>query len=126
MKRLSFIIILSVLVFGLISVAGCTPEQQYDCANGKVTLDKSECGINKVAGVNKKDAENYAKRYVTAFFAPYGGKSQIVSAYLEPEEGDYYATFIVAEKDGTPYESVVKIDGVTGKVACATFCAYVD
>ncbi|MFH1063586.1 MAG: hypothetical protein V1729_00735 [Candidatus Woesearchaeota archaeon] len=126
MKRLSCIIILSVLILGLISVAGCSaPEPQYICASGKITPVKEDCKTNRVSGVTKKDAESYSSRYVTAFFAPYGGKSQLVSSYLEPDEGDYYSTFIVSEKDGTPYETVVKVDGMTSKVACYDKCDYV-
>jgi hypothetical protein len=48
----------------------------------------------------------------------------MVSSYLDKDLGDYFATFIVAKKDGSPYQTVVLIDGVTGKVNCSENCDY--
>ncbi|MBW2965338.1 hypothetical protein KY363_07820 [Candidatus Woesearchaeota archaeon] len=116
-----FVIILLLAAF----LAGCTKEVTvYVCADGKTAQNKTSCGINKVAGVSKIEAETYAKNYVTAYFLPYGGKAQMVSSYLDAKEGDFLATFIVAEKDGTPYETEVTVDGLTGKVSCKTKCEY--
>lgn len=106
-------------------LAGCTKEVTvYVCADGRTAENKTSCGINKVAGVSKIESETYAKNYVTAYFLPYGGKAQMVSSYLDAKEGDFVATFIVAEKDGTPYETEVLVDGLTGKVSCKSKCDY--
>ncbi len=123
MGRLMAAVIFSVLILGFIALVGCTKtEKVYVCPNGKETTDKSLCPTNKVAAVSKRDAENYAKRYVSAYF--YGGKSQLVSSYINPDEGDYYATFVVSQRDEEPYETVVVIDGITGKVNCSENCDY--
>jgi len=121
-----FFVIVGIFILGFIALAGCTKtEYVYVCANGRETPDKSICPTNKVAGVKKVEAENYAKRYVSAYFTPYGGKAQLVSSYLDPDQGDYFATFIVSEKGGTPYETVVGVDGITGKVNCTEKCEYI-
>ena len=118
-------IIMGVFFIGLLVLVGCTKiEKVYVCVNGQEVPDNKLCPTNKIAGVKKADAENYANRYVSAFFAPYGGKAQLVSSYLNPDQGDYMATFIVSEKGGLPYETVVSIDGVTGKVNCTEKCEY--
>lgn len=124
MKRLVFAVLLFVFIAGFIAVAGCT-KTVYICSSGREVEQKEMCPTNKVAGVKKVEAEGYAKNYVSAYFLPYGGKAQMVSAYLDPEKGDYYATFIVATRDGTPFQTVVLIDGVTGQVNCTEKCDYV-
>jgi len=125
MRSLLLFFIISTFLLSIV-VAGCTETVTvYICANGKEVPDKAACTTNKVAGVKKTDAETYSKNYVGAFFIPYGGKSQMVSSYLDPDKGDYFATFIVAEKGGAPYQTVVLIDGVTGKVNCTEKCEYV-
>jgi len=126
MKKLISVFMMSFFVLALFAIAGCTKiEKVYVCANGKEVTDIKVCGINKVAGVKKMEAEEYSKRYVGAYFSPYGGKTQLVSAYLDPDAGDYFATFVVAEKEGTPYQTVVIVDGKTGKVNCTEKCDYV-
>jgi hypothetical protein len=123
--NLNIIVLALVSLLVLAFIAGCTKiEKVYVCANGLEVPDQSACGVNKVAGVKKVDAETYAKNYVGAYFVPYGGKSQMVSTYLDKELGDYFATFIVAKKDGAPYQTVVLVDGVTGKVNCTENCEY--
>jgi hypothetical protein len=125
MRKALIAVVLCALFLGFIFVLGCTKvEKIYVCANGHEFPDKALCPINKVAGVKKVDAETYAKSYVSAFFNPYGGKSQMVSSYLDPDKGDWFATFIVAKKDGAPYQTVVLVDGVTGKVNCTENCDY--
>jgi hypothetical protein len=125
MRSFMLFFIIGTLLLSIV-VAGCAKtEPIYICANGKEVPDKAVCKTNKVAGVKKTEAENYAKNYVSAFFIPYGGKSQVVSSYLDPDQGDYFATFIVADKGGAPYQTVVLIDGVTGKVNCTEKCEYV-
>jgi hypothetical protein len=122
-----FIVAFIVGVMLLSVLAGCTETLTvYICANGKEVPDKALCATNKVAGVKKVEAESYARNYVSAFFSPYGGKAQLVSSYLDPDKGDYFATFIVAEKDSAPYQTVVLVDGVTGKVNCTEKCDYVQ
>ena len=126
MKKVFAGLIFCIFLMGFIAVSGCTKtEYIYVCANGRETPDKAICTTNKVAGVKKTEAESYSQRYVSAFFTPYGGKSQLVSSYLDPNQGDYFATFIVSEKGGNPYETVVSVDGVTGKVNCTNNCDYV-
>lgn len=126
MRKMFAGLIFCVFLMGFIAVAGCTKtEYVYICPNGAEVPDKSVCKTNKVAGVEKRDAESYAKRYVGAYFSPYGGKAQLVSSYLDPDKSDYFATFVVSEKDGEPYETVVSIDGVTGQVNCTDNCDYI-
>ncbi|MFC1741374.1 hypothetical protein ACFL3V_02475 [Nanoarchaeota archaeon] len=125
MKKTLPLMIIITLLLGM-TLAGCTKiETVYVCADGREVPDKESCGVNKVAGVKKMEAEKYAQNYVTAYFLPYGGKSQLVSSYLDTKEGDYKATFIVSEKGGNPYETEVTIDGITGKVSCNTECDYI-
>ena len=125
MKRSIALIIITLFLLSTVFLIGCTKtETIYVCATGRETPDKDTCGTNKVAGVKKTEAETYASRYVSGYFSSYGGKSQLVSSYLDPEKGDYFATFIVAERDSEPYETVVSIDGVTGQVSCSEKCDY--
>lgn len=124
MKRLIMIAIVCVFLAAFIISAGCKepePTFVYVCANGKEMPQKHMCRD----AVKKTDAENYAKRYVNAFFLPYGGKSQLVSSYLDVDTHSYIATFVVAKKGGEPYETEVSVDGVTGKVNCTKRCDYV-
>jgi hypothetical protein len=126
MKRLTVAVLLLVFIAGFVALAGCTKTvTTYVCSSGREVPQKDMCPINKVAGVKKIEAEGYAKNYVSAYFMPYGGKAQMVSAYLDPDKGDFFATFIVATKDGAPYETVVLVDGVTGKVNCTENCKYI-
>jgi hypothetical protein len=119
------IFIFSVLVSAMVLVAGCS-KTVYVCVNGVEVEDKAKCAVNKLAAVTKDNAESYATRFVTAYFTPYGGKVQIVSSYLDASTGDYLATFVVADKSGTPYQTVLSIDGVTGKVTCKEKCDYAN
>lgn len=122
MKRLIIGIFILTL---LLNVVACTKTVEvYVCANGKREMDPNACPTNKVAGVNKKDAESYARNYVNAYFTAMGGRAQMVSSYLNPDQGDYLATFVVSEKDGDPYETVVVVDGKTGQVKCSENCGY--
>jgi hypothetical protein len=126
MKKIISFSMIFLFLAAFIAISGCTKtEYVYVCADGSEKAEKSECSFNKIAGVKKMEAEIYAKNYVNAYFLPYGGKSQMVSSYLDPEEGDYFATFIVSEREGTPYETEVKIDGLTGKVSCEKECDYI-
>jgi len=123
MRKLFAFIIAAMMVLGMFALFGCKepePVYVYICANGKEVSSKQMCGD----AVSKNDAENYAKRYVSAFFTPYGGKAQLVSSYLDMEINNYFATFVVADRDGMPYETIVEIDGVTGKVNCTEKCDY--
>jgi hypothetical protein len=113
------------LLLCLTVLVGCTKiEKVYVCADGMEYPEKAACGVNKVAGVKKMEAEKYANNYVQAYFIPYGGKARLVSSYLDPKEGDYKATFIVSDKDGSPYETKLLIDGLTGEVSCKDKCDY--
>ena len=116
------------LILGLIMVSvlvGCTrTETLYVCPEGKTVIAKDMCKTNKVAAVEKKDAERYAQNFVKGYFAAYGGKIQLVSTHLKPDEGDYYSTF-VATWDDLPYETTVVVDGLTGEVRCSENCEYV-
>jgi|GEM_PF-3102018 len=126
MKNILVSVILCVFFMGFLAVAGCTKiETVYVCASGREVPEKEMCPTNKVAGVKKLDAEGYAKNYVNAYFLPYGGKAQLISSYLDTDKGDHFATFVVSEKGGSPYETVVTIDGLTGKVNCTERCDYV-
>jgi hypothetical protein len=123
--KIQLIVILSCLL--LATLAGCTKiEKVYVCANGKEVGNISSCPMNKVAGVKKLEAEEYAKNFVNAYFLPYGGKSQLVSSFLDPNKGDYFATFIVASKDSSPYQTIVCVDGITGIVNCTQNCKYIS
>ncbi len=122
MKSLAIIIIISLLVA---FITGCSgPEKVYVCVNGKEVQDKAQCPTNKLAGVKKVQAETYARNYVNAYFMSSGGRAQLVSSYLNPDVGDYFATFVVAEKNSQPYETVVVVDGKTGQVHCNQSCEY--
>lgn len=124
MKKL---IIALILTFLFLNIVACTKEVKvYVCANGKEVMDASECPTNKLAGVAKRDAETYARNYVNGYLAPRGGRAQLVSTYLDPDKGDYFSTFIVTEKEGEPYETVVSIDGKTGQVTCKEKCSYAE
>ena len=126
MKRWLSIVLVFTFLFSMVAIAGCTKTvTNYVCVNGSVLPAAGLCGTNKLAAVKKVDAETYAKNFVNAFFTPYGGKSQLVSSYLDPNKGDYFATFVVAAKDASPSQTVVSIDGVTGKVSCTENCDYV-
>ena len=126
MKKIAFLVILCVFILGTVAIAGCTKvEKVYVCASGRESPTKDTCGINKVAGIKKQEAESYAKNFVGAYFTQYGGKAQLVSSYLDPEKGDFFATFVVGMKDSEPYQTVVSVDGVTGKVNCTENCQYV-
>jgi hypothetical protein len=123
MRKILSLAILCVFLSGLLFTSGCKepePVIVYVCENGDEVSQKYLCRD----AVKKKDAENYAKRYVSAYFVPYGGKAQLVSSYLDPEKKDYFATFVVSEKGGTPYETVVSVDGLTGQVNCTSKCEY--
>ena len=125
MKKLISVIILCVLLGALLALFGCKepePRIVYVCENGKEVDTKKLCRD----AVRKTDAENYAKRYMNAYFLPYGGKSQLVSSYLDSEKEDYFATFVVADKGGQPYETEVSIDGITGKVNCTKECGFLN
>lgn len=126
MKRLITTILITLFLAAFIATAGCTKiETKYICVDGKEQVNKTMCPTNKIAALKKPEAESYAKNYVTAYFTPFGGKVQIVSSYLNSSEGDFYSTFIVTPKDSKPYETVLKIDGLTGKVECHNQCEYV-
>ncbi|HII71808.1 TPA: hypothetical protein HA265_03575 [Candidatus Woesearchaeota archaeon] len=123
MKKLILLVIISLL---LLNIVACTKVVKvYVCANGNEVNDKNACPTNKVAGVKKKDAEIYARNYVNAFFLGRGGRAQLVTTYLDPNKGDFMANFIVADKGGEPYETIVMIDGKTGQVSCTENCGYV-
>ena len=127
MKRLLTTLFIFLILAGTILVVGCTKtEYVYICANGMEVVAAEKCPSNKVAAIRKQEAETYARNYVTAYFTPYGGKAQFVSSYLNPDEGDYYSTFIVAERDGEPLQTVVVVDGITGQVACSEECEYIN
>ncbi|MFC1723832.1 hypothetical protein ACFL0V_06855 [Nanoarchaeota archaeon] len=128
MKKFLFIaFMISVLILAFVNLAGCTKiEKVYVCANGREVMNPADCPTNKVAGLKKKDAEANARKYVSAYFSATGGRSSLVSSYLDPDKGDYFATFIVNERDGVPYETTVQIDGKTGQVACSEKCTYVS
>ena len=127
MKRLLTTLFIFLILAGAIVIIGCTKtEYVYICANGLEVASAEQCPSNKVAAIRKQEAESYARNYVTAYFSPYGGKAQFVSSYLNPDEGDYYATFIVAERDGEPLQTVVVVDGITGQVECSEECGYVN
>lgn len=124
MKVIHMIFMISILI-GSIFLTGCVKtETKYVCANGQTTLVKSECGINKVASIKQKDAEKYAKNYVSGYIGSLGGKSQLVSTYLNPDEGDYHSTFIVTPKNSDPFETIVIVDGDTSQVSCNKNCIY--
>lgn len=127
MKRLTTIPILLVLILSFTALAGCTKvEHVFVCADGKQMEDPAQCATNKLAGVSKVEAESYARNFVNAYFIPYSGKVQFVSSFLDATEGDYKATFIVSEKGGSPMQTKVLIDGVTGEVSCLETCDYVN
>ncbi len=127
MRRVIFFSIITLLLLGIVAVAGCAKtEYLYVCVNGSALPDKNMCPSNKLTAVKKTDAEEYAKRYVSAYFVPYGGKAQLVSSYLDRDKGDHMATFIVSEKGGSPYETIVAIDGLKGNVTCIDKCGYVS
>jgi len=122
--KMQLIVILSCLLLAIL--AGCTKtEKVYVCVNGKEVGNITLCPTNKVAGVKKIDAEEYSKNFVNAYFLPYGGKVQLVSSFLDPNKGDYFATFIVANKDSSPYQTIVAVDGITGIVSCTQNCKYI-
>lgn len=124
MKKPLSIMIMFIFLVGFLSLFGCKEPETitvYVCENGKEVSKKSLCA----EAVSKKDAESYATRYVGAYFNPYGGKSQLISSYLDPEAHNYVATFVVAVKDGEPYETEVSVDGITGQVTCRKNCDYV-
>ena len=124
MRKLLSIMILCIFFIGFLALFGCKePEtiKVYVCENGKEVKTKSLCA----EAVSKKDAESYAKRYVGAYFTPYGGKAQLISSYLDAEAHNYIATFVVAVKEGEPYETEVTVDGITGQVTCKKNCDYI-
>jgi hypothetical protein len=126
MKRLITTIIITLFLAAFIATAGCAKtEYKYICVDGKEYVNKSMCPTNKISAVKKTEAETYYRNYVNAYFVPYGGKVQLVSSYLNTSKGDYLATFVVSVKDGKPYETVVMVDGLTGKVECADKCDYI-
>ncbi|MBW2968385.1 hypothetical protein KY362_07945 [Candidatus Woesearchaeota archaeon] len=120
-----FFIISLILVCA--ALAGCTKtEIRYVCVNGgEPVIAKEMCKTNKIAEVEKREAEDYAQNYVKGYFAPYGGKVQMVSTYLNTADSDYYATFIVSVRDGAPRETIVVVDSITGQVRCNETCDYV-
>ncbi len=123
-NRLVMIAIVCVFLAAFIISAGCKkpePTYVYVCANGKEMPQKYMCND----AVKKTEAESYAKRYVDAYFLPYGGKAQLISSYLDVDTSSYISTFVVADKGGEPYETEVSVDGVTGKVNCTKECAYI-
>jgi hypothetical protein len=125
MRRIISIFLSFMLILSFLALFGCKEPEPviiYVCENGQEVPKKAFCRD----AVKKSDAESYAKRYVSAYFNPYGGKSQLVSSYLDAEQGDYFATFVVSEKDGEPYETVVSINGMTGKVNCTEKCGYIQ
>jgi PBP1b-binding outer membrane lipoprotein LpoB len=113
------LLLVALLVLSFIALSGCT-KYLYVCSTGEEVEEKAEC---KVTRIDKNDAENFAKRYVSAYFSD--GKSQLVSSYLDLNKGGYFVTFIVSEKNGAPYETVVLVDKTTGKVTCNEKCNYV-
>ena len=126
MKRMLSVLVIFLVLAAFIIMVGCTKvETVYICANGRQVIDQAECSTNKVAAVKKQDAESYARNFVNAYFISYSGKVQFVSSYLDADVGDYKATFIVSEKDGSPVQTKVLIDGVTGEVRCMENCEYV-
>jgi hypothetical protein len=123
--RMTGYLMIIVLVLGFVALAGCTKtETKYVCPNDDVVIARDMCKTNAVASVTKKDAEQYAQNYVKAFFTQQGGKYQMVSSYLNRTTSSHYATFIVSEREGTPYETVVVVNGLTGTVRCDQACEY--
>jgi len=119
-------ILISVSILILLALAGCTKiEYKYVCANGIEVTDKTECPTNKVAGVKKIEADGYARNFVNAYAGARQGRAQLVSSYLDPDQGDYFATFVFTEQDDKTYQTVVKVDGKTGQVECNQGCDYV-
>lgn len=127
MKRLITTILITLFLAAFVATAGCTKtEIRYVCVNGNEVSNKTMCPTNKISAVKKTEAETYARNYVNAYFTPFGGKVQLVSSFLNTSAGDHFVTFVVTEKDGKPYETVVKVDGLTGKVECSDKCEYLS
>ncbi len=114
-------ILVTLLVLSLFIISACS-KTVYICANGQETEEKETCPYNKISKVSSKDADKFSTNFVTGFLQAQGGRAKFVSSYAD--KGDYFVTFIVNPKDNTPYETVVQVDGITGKVKCTENCQY--
>ena len=115
------LLIFALLICSLLVLSACK-KTIYICANGNAVDIKEDCPYNKITKISQKDAEKFGTNYVGAYVQALEGKAKLVSSFNE--KGDYFATFIITPDEGIAYETVVQIDGITGKVNCTEGCQY--
>lgn len=96
----------------------------YYCPDGQQTVDPSTCSFEKPISITQKVAEKNAMSYVNGYVQSTGGRATLVNAYIS--EGEWYAQVVIAPRDESAYETLIKVDGKQGTASCENNCPYVS
>ena len=96
----------------------------YFCPDGRQTLDYNSCTFDQQIVINQKDAEEKALNFVDGHLRANGWQSTLVNVNVV--EGNWLAQVVVSKYDNPSFETIVKVDGVTGFASCDRNCDYLE
>lgn len=96
----------------------------YFCPDGRQTTNYNSCTFEKQIIILQKDAEVKALNFVNGHLRANGWQSTLVNANVV--DGDWLAQIVVSKRDSPSFETVVKVDGLTGFATCDRNCDYLD
>ena len=96
----------------------------YFCPDGMQTTNYASCTFDKQIVIYQDDAELKAINFVNGHLRANGWQAQLVN--VNTVEGDWLAQIIVSKFDNPSFETVIKVDGVTGFASCDRNCDYLE
>ncbi|MGM5481795.1 MAG: hypothetical protein ACQESE_05300 [Nanobdellota archaeon] len=101
-----------------------TGDDVFICPDGSKTTSVEGCSYPLQRTVDNRAAEDNAMQYIQGYVSANGWSPRIVNVNFD--NGSYYAQVIVSKYDENPFETTLKIHGVTGSVTCEDGCFYLQ
>ncbi|MBN1175285.1 hypothetical protein JXA48_01440 [Candidatus Woesearchaeota archaeon] len=96
----------------------------YFCPDGRQTTNYNSCTFEKQIVILQKDAETKALNFVNGHLRANGWQATLVNVNVV--DGNWLAQVVVSKYDNPSFETVVKVDGLTGFATCDRNCDYLE
>lgn len=96
----------------------------YFCPDGRQTTNYNSCTFEKQIVILQSDAEVKALNFVNGHLRANGWQATLVNVNVV--DGNWLAQIVVSKYDNPSFETVVKVDGLTGFATCDRNCDYLE